>query len=160
MLTRVALVQGLVDRNTVCWSPPQHTPQARPELLSSHWVLLVMFVERPIGTIRREYLDRIFFWNAVMISNSPPPMDVRLCTAYRCALTSRNLRHGSGKSTESIKRPCCSMSVPSRRGPKTSKYGRISWRTRPVGASTSSGPLPDRASRGRTCHGATVRAWT
>jgi putative transposase len=23
------------------------------------------FVERLIGTIRREYLDRVFFWNAV-----------------------------------------------------------------------------------------------
>ena len=28
------------------------------------------FVERLIGTIRREYLDRIFFWNAVEITSA------------------------------------------------------------------------------------------
>lgn len=36
-------------------------------MLRSHWILVVMdvFTRRLIGTIRREYLDRVFFWNAV-----------------------------------------------------------------------------------------------
>lgn len=40
-------------------------------LLRSYWAMLVMdvfsrpFVERLIGTVRREYLDRVFFWNSV-----------------------------------------------------------------------------------------------
>jgi len=39
-------------------------------LLRSHWVLLVMDVctRRLIGTIRREYLDHVFFWNAIDLS--------------------------------------------------------------------------------------------
>lgn len=31
------------------------------------------FIERLIGTIRREYLDRVFFWNAVDLSRKLEP---------------------------------------------------------------------------------------
>ena len=40
---------------STCWSP----------LRSSYAPVSHPFVERLIGTIRREYLDRVFFWNAV-----------------------------------------------------------------------------------------------
>ena len=37
-----------------------HKIKSVPNVPTSH-----PFVERPIGTLRREYLDRMFFWNAL-----------------------------------------------------------------------------------------------
>ena len=41
------------------------------------------FIERPIGTVRREYLDRVFFCNEV--SRKPPLGTSTICSFYRHA---------------------------------------------------------------------------
>ena len=45
------------------------------------------FVERLIGTIRREYLGRVFFWNAVDLSRKHPMTHQE---ARRTVITSRS----------------------------------------------------------------------
>jgi len=57
----------VVTADRCCQLNSKHSPfrgRIAPERRNAHAVSHP-FVERLIGTIRREYLDRVFFWNAV-----------------------------------------------------------------------------------------------